>query len=461
MSEAKNRRVLLVDDTPSIHEDYRKILGGPQASAEEADLRAAFFGEPRREPRAGGYEFDSAFQGQQALEMVRAACAAGRPYALAFVDVRMPPGWDGIETIARLWEVDTDLQVVVCTAFSDYSWDDMLAKLGQSDRLLILKKPFDPVEVCQLALSTTETWNLRIRERTRVEEARRAEQEARAYAASIRTANRALDAARARSEASAVSRAAFLVHLADKVGHPLRAVREIIEAACSRGAAAPVPPELLARAEGLCRVFDNLSEYARLEAGTLDVGRRPCSPFAIAEGVRARLAERARERGLELAVESAGPVPETIETDPERVGDALATLVANALRFTREGSVKIRVGPWDASPHEEPQVAFEVVDTGVGVREEDLGRLFEPFQPDEPRDRAYDGTRLGLAVARRIAQRLGGDLSVESAPGAGSRFTLRVRTGDLAGVRTSELPRAPLPSEAAEPAREDPARMRP
>ena len=66
---------------------------------------------------------------------------------MAFIDVRMPPGWDGIETTGRIWEVDPEIQVVICTAFSDYSPDEMLAKLGRSDRLLILKKPFDNVEV--------------------------------------------------------------------------------------------------------------------------------------------------------------------------------------------------------------------------------------------------------------------------------------------------------------------------
>src|SRR5437016_6107206 len=85
---------------------------------------------------------------------------AGRPYAMAFVDVRMGPGWDGIETTAKLWEADPDLQVVICTAHSDYSWDGMVAKLGHSDRLVILKKPFDNVEVQQLANALTQKWRL-------------------------------------------------------------------------------------------------------------------------------------------------------------------------------------------------------------------------------------------------------------------------------------------------------------
>lgn len=156
----KNRRVLVIDDMHSIHDDFRKILTLERSrSATLESLEASLF--PRAEPAPRvSFTVDSAFQGQQGFEKVKAACAAGRPYALAFVDVRMPPGWDGIETIENLWQVDPDLQVVVCTAYSDYSWADMIDRLGHSDRLLILRKPFDNVEVLQLATALTEKWNL-------------------------------------------------------------------------------------------------------------------------------------------------------------------------------------------------------------------------------------------------------------------------------------------------------------
>ena len=97
------------------------------------------------------FQLDSAYQGQAALEMVEQALADNRPYALAFVDVRMPPGWDGVETIARIWKADPELQIVVCTAYADYSWEEMRARVGQPDNLLVLKKPFDNIEVRQMA----------------------------------------------------------------------------------------------------------------------------------------------------------------------------------------------------------------------------------------------------------------------------------------------------------------------
>lgn len=153
-------RLLVVDDNRAIHEDFRKIFGGGGDTAALDAAEASLFEETTTITQRPGYTIDSAYQGEEALAMVQAARAEGRPYAMAFVDVRMPPGWDGIETIARIWAVYPDLQVVVCTAYSDYSWDDMNRKLGHTDRLVILKKPFDNVEVLQLAAALTEKWRL-------------------------------------------------------------------------------------------------------------------------------------------------------------------------------------------------------------------------------------------------------------------------------------------------------------
>jgi PAS domain-containing protein len=116
------------------------------------------------------FEIDSAFQGQEGLECVLRAQAEGRPYALAFVDVRMPPGWDGVETIGHLWQADPDLQIVICTAHSDYNWSDISNLLGVSHSLVVLKKPFDIIEVIQLAHAMTAKWTSMLHCRLQVEE---------------------------------------------------------------------------------------------------------------------------------------------------------------------------------------------------------------------------------------------------------------------------------------------------
>jgi two-component system sensor histidine kinase/response regulator len=161
-----NTRVLIVDDNESIHEDFRKVLIHEKSDEQVAldELESELFGsdEADNQNRNDGtsYEVDSAFQGQEALALVDKAAAEGRPYALIFMDVRMPPGWDGIETIAHIWAKHPYVEMVLCTAYSDYTWDDIVAKLGCTDKLLFLRKPFDAVAVQQMALSLTKKWNL-------------------------------------------------------------------------------------------------------------------------------------------------------------------------------------------------------------------------------------------------------------------------------------------------------------
>ncbi len=152
-------RVLIIDDNQAIHDDLRKILIGEVAGEPDllADEELLFNTTPVQTCR---FEIDSAYQGQEGLAMVDRAIAENRPYAMAFVDIRMPPGWDGVETVSRLWKVYPDLQVVICTAYSDHSWNDIVRKLGQSDSLVILKKPFDNIEVIQLAHALTRKWTM-------------------------------------------------------------------------------------------------------------------------------------------------------------------------------------------------------------------------------------------------------------------------------------------------------------
>jgi CheY-like chemotaxis protein len=154
-------RILIIDDNASIHEDFRRILAQEQDGNAGLDLvKAQVLGEgPAASPHSG-FVMDSAFQGQEGLAMAKRAAEEGNPYALAFVDVRMPPGWDGVETIGHLWKCCPELQIVICSAYSDYSWEEMIHQLGHSPNLVVLQKPFDNIEVLQLAHALTEKWRL-------------------------------------------------------------------------------------------------------------------------------------------------------------------------------------------------------------------------------------------------------------------------------------------------------------
>ncbi|MBP9727692.1 MAG: EAL domain-containing protein [Gammaproteobacteria bacterium] len=157
-------KILVIDDNLAIHDDFKKILlpreQKDSASAQKLnDIKNSLFQEESlsnlKLPR---YKLDCVSQGQEALALVKNE--SDNPYAVAFVDIRMPPGWDGVETIQQIWRVDPYIQMVICTAYSDYSWDETIKKLGESENLLILKKPFDVIEVRQLAYSLSRKWKI-------------------------------------------------------------------------------------------------------------------------------------------------------------------------------------------------------------------------------------------------------------------------------------------------------------
>lgn len=155
-SSATCRRVLVVDDDRQIHADFRKVLVVGQGEDRLSELAADVFGDQPPVDANAHLEVVDVFQGFDALSAVDRAIRDDAPFDVAFVDMRMPPGWDGLETIERLWEVDPQLQVVICTAYSDHPWSEVIERLGQRDNLLILKKPFDSAEVTQLVVALSE-----------------------------------------------------------------------------------------------------------------------------------------------------------------------------------------------------------------------------------------------------------------------------------------------------------------
>ncbi len=175
---ARNDRILIADDNHSIHDDYRTILCRSQSEVlnEFSAMENDIFGDKDQDKDDKGnmtseqdYIVDSAYQGLDAIQMVRKAAQEGNPYALIFMDVRMPPGIDGIETISRIWKEFPYIEMVICTAYSDYSWDEIIERLGSNDKLLFLKKPFTSIAVKQMAQSLVAKWNLREQSRRHTE----------------------------------------------------------------------------------------------------------------------------------------------------------------------------------------------------------------------------------------------------------------------------------------------------
>lgn len=164
-----NKRIIVIDDEPAVLQDYTLILSPVHEEmddlARKAALQAAeLFGEPEQGEKTALVEeyFDvtTALQGREGFEKVKSAGTAGKPFALAFIDIRMPPGWDGLETARQIRQVDPQIEIVIVTAYSDKQRREIVARVGSPDKLLYLKKPFDPDEIRQLALALTQKWAL-------------------------------------------------------------------------------------------------------------------------------------------------------------------------------------------------------------------------------------------------------------------------------------------------------------
>lgn len=191
-TQVKNR-ILLIDDNPAIHEDFRKILEPSVTTSSLDDMHAKLFNEADEiideDISNLSFTLDSVFQGKDAIPLVREAISTFKPYAIAFVDVRMPPGWDGVKTIKEIMQIDKDIQFVICTAFSDYTWSDMIDKLGKTDRLIILKKPFEIIEIRQIALALTKKWEMNKRLREQIKQLADQNEKLKLYMAHIEKAN--------------------------------------------------------------------------------------------------------------------------------------------------------------------------------------------------------------------------------------------------------------------------------
>jgi two-component system NtrC family sensor kinase len=402
---------------------------------------------------------------------VIASVSAARPFALAFVDMRMPPGWDGLETIERLWQVDPHLQIVICSAYSDHSWADLRARLGARESLLILKKPFDTLEVVQCAHALATKWTLARQLRAHVDEleatvASRTHQLVLAnveLAEHIRVHERMETELRLSQKLEAVGQLAAGV--AHEINTPIQYVADNLQflrdgmIALSAMASAMLADAAAARSPATAALVDQLEALAR-DADLAYLSQEiPVSLDSVHDGV-ARIARIVRAM-KELA--HPGPREASAIDLPRALQNAL-DVTAAAYRYVADIETEFAATPpvvcfgsdlnqvflnlivnaahaMEDKPGDRGRlgirtrvdgdlVEIAISDTGTGIPEPDRDRIFDAFFTTKEVGR---GTGQGLAISRTIVvDRHGGTLTFESQVGIGTTFYVRI---PIAGPR--------------------------
>ncbi|HEV3006178.1 MAG TPA: ATP-binding protein, partial [Pirellulales bacterium] len=268
------------------------------------------------------------------------------------------------------------------------------------------------------------------------------------YASELETANRELERYAAVADAATRAKSEFLANMSHEIRTPMTAILGYSELLLAGNAGlSEQQHNLLAiqrNGEHLLNLMNDVLDLSKIEAGKLTVERIACSPCAIVADVASMMCARAAGKGLDFQIHYEGPLPETIHSDPTRLRQVLVNLVSNSLKFTERGGLRIECRMATSLDAPEPQLRFDVIDTGIGMTPEAVKRLFQPFtQADNSTTRKYGGTGLGLTISKRLAEALGGDIELQSTPGVGSTFTVTIATGSLAGTRLHDSPREP------------------
>ncbi len=420
-------RILVIDDNSNIHKDFQTILAEEQDNSKLDELRAEVFGEVNKESADQNiYELDFASQGQAGYEKVKEALSQNRPYELAFVDMRMPPGWDGLKTIESIWEIDKNIQMVICTAYSDYSWGEITQRLGKSENLLILKKPFDCAEVSQLASALTEKWNLARQASMKLDELELLVKE---RAKELIEKNNQLKMEIAEREQMELKLAGMIKKVENSnkeleefssiVSHdlkaPLRGVKSlakwILEDYGDKldAKATQQMNLLMERVDKIYDLIDGVLRYSKIgqESGEH-------TPVNLATFIPEVINMVVPPEHIKVTIENQLP---TIVCEEAHIMQIFQNLISNAIKYhdKPQGWIKIKC------IEDGDFWKFSISDNGPGIGEEHFERIFRMFHTIKQNEN-IKGTGVGLTVVKKVVELYGGRIWIESELKKGSTF---------------------------------------
>ena len=460
-----NKRILIIDDNKAIHDDFRKILCVNNHPNDHLDeLESSLFSQELTTPTQQSFELSFALQGEEALELVKSAIQADKPFAMAFVDIRMPPGWDGIETIQHLWQEDPNLQTIICSAYSDYSWHDITQKLGHNDKLLILKKPFDSIEVLQMTWAMVSKWNLSRKANLKLESlenlvllrTKKIEEKNALLENNIAELNATRSQLLHSEKLSSIGQLAAGV--AHEINNPISFISgniEVLKEYCQDISSMILDylslesdlingeinnitnrcKQLKAKRESI-KLMDILNDLDKLIDDSLNGSSRiqnivnDLKSFSRVDSKKASevdLIEQVINPALRLAAnnikykcwvnKSLSPLP-LYMGHPGELCQVIMNLLVNASdAIENQGDITITSELIDSHIH------ISISDNGSGMDQDQRLKIFDPFYTTKEPGK---GTGLGLSISHGIIQKYAGELNVKSQLGQGTTFSIRL-----------------------------------
>ncbi len=423
LNKELNRRILIVDDEPKILEELQKVLAPLETTGTELkELQSRLFGESDESgsPQKS-YDVHCCDQGDQAIEAVQKALAQEQPYAVAFLDVRMPPGPDGVATAEEIRKIDPNLQIVMMTGYSDFDISEIAKRVPPEDKLLYVQKPIHAQEIRQFALALTAKWQSDYLLHQQNE-----------YL--IEVNKQLAEHDRMKSE--------FVMTVSHELRTPLTIFKNILSNAIS-GVMGKIPSKLEENLKMADEAVDRLACIIGdfLDVSKLEVGKMKLNHEVLCvQTIMNEISEMARfvtgNQFLNLYLHM--PDDELyIYADTEKITCVLNNLIENASRFVPEetGEINIRIeGIGD------DRVGIFVKDNGTGISAEDKEKVFDQFvQVEKNVGPGTHGTGLGLSICRDLVRLHGGHIWIEDNPKGGAVFKILLPKCDPNDPRPTQI----------------------
>lgn len=374
----KRHNILFIDDDLDVLESYKLIFRDKEDS-ESLELIDDLFGGGELKENEGENPFNIFIcsQGEEAIELIEQKKKEGIRFKAAFVDMRMPPGIDGKETCRRIREIDQDMEFVIVTAYSDHDIEDVVEYVGAPDKLLYLKKPFDPIEIRQLASNLCSKW----------------------------------DMSKIKDE--------FLTNLSHELRTPLVSIIGFSDLLLSGDIDEEYFKIIKNNGNFMKGLIEDLFTIIKFGKESLYLDEVDFLLSDLVNECKDVFGTIPKEKGIEFVVEC--PSDLTLKGDPSKIKQIIINLLSNAFKFTVEGEVSLkalRMGD---------DIVIKLSDTGIGINNDKLQIIFERFERLEKNHHEIPGLGLGLSICKTLTNLHGGSIEVMSTEGKGSEFILNFK----------------------------------